>query len=130
AIERPSERDCQPVETRERNVPEQEPAFPEQTRACRAESNVDFEVSVLATDLEHPWSVEPLPNGDLLVTERPGRMRIVTADGNKGEPIEGVPEVQTGGQAGLLAIALGPDFENDRMIYFSYSEPRDDGNAT
>ena len=130
AIERQGQRDCQPIETREPNVPEQMPAFPEQTRACAVESDVDFEVTVLATGLEHPWSVEPLPNGDLLVTERPGRMRIITADGEIGEPIDGVPEVQTGGQAGLLDVALGPEFETDRMIYFSYSEPRDDGNAT
>ena len=122
--------DCRPIETREPNVPEQRPAFPEQTRACAVESDVDFEVTVLATGLEHPWAVEPLPNGDLLVTERPGRMRIVTADGEVGEPIEGVPEVQTGGQAGLLDVALSPEFETDRMIYFSYAEPRDGGNAT
>src|SRR5690606_10356130 len=90
--------ECIPIETREPNVPEQEPAFAEQTRACEIASDVDFEVTVLASELEHPWAVEPLPNGDLLVTERPGRMRIVTADGEVGEPIDGVPEAQTGGQ--------------------------------
>jgi len=128
--EQPRAEDCRPIETREPNVPEQQPAFPGQTRACAIESDVDFEVTVLATGLEHPWAVEPLPNGDLLVTERPGRMRIVTADGDIGEPIEGVPEVETGEQAGLLDVALGPDFETDRMIYWSFSEPRDGGNAT
>jgi aldose sugar dehydrogenase len=121
---------CEPLETREANVPEQRPAFPEQTRACAMESDVDFAVTVLADGLEHPWAVEPLPDGSLLVTERPGRMRIVTAEGDVGEPIEGVPEVQTGGQAGLLDVALGPEFDSDRMIYFSFSEPREDGNAT
>ena len=130
AIEQQDAQDCQPIETREANVPEQMPAFPGQTRACAVESDVAFDVTVLATGLEHPWSVEPLPNGDLLVTERPGRMRIITADGEVGEPIDGVPEVQTGGQAGLLDVALSPEFETDRMIYFSYSEPRDGGNAT
>jgi len=130
AVDPQRARDCQPIETRAPNVPEQQPAFPEQTRACAVESDVDFEVTVLAAGLEHPWAVEPLPDGDLLVTERPGRMRIVTADGEVGDPIEGVPEVQTGGQAGLLDVALSPEFETDRMIYFSYAEPRGDGNAT
>lgn len=131
AAARQGARDCSPLETRARNVPEQRPAFPEQTRACAIESDVDFEVTVLANGLEHPWAVQPLPNGDLLVTERPGRMRIVTSAGDVGEPIEGLPDVQTGDQAGLLDVALGPDFESDRMIYFSYSEPRgDEGNAT
>ena len=122
--------ECMPLETRPPNVPEQQPAFPGQTRACAIESDVDFDVTVLASDLEHPWAVEPLPDGRLLVTERPGRMRIVTAEGEVGEPIDGVPEVVTGEQAGLLDVALGPEFETDRMIYFSFSEPRDGGNAT
>ena len=130
AIDRAGDGECMPIETREPNVPEQQPAFPEQTRACEVESDVDFEVTVLATGLEHPWAVEPLPNGDLLVTERPGRLRIVTAEGETGDPIAGVPEVQTGGQAGLLDVALGPEFDTDRMIYLSYSEPREGGNAT
>ncbi|MBN1238493.1 MAG: PQQ-dependent sugar dehydrogenase [Gammaproteobacteria bacterium] len=125
-----AQRECSPVEQRPPNVPEQEPAFPGQTRACEAESDVDFEVSVLARGLEHPWAVEPLPDGSLLVTERPGRLRIVGADGEVGEPIAGVPQVQTGGQAGLLDVALGPGFESDRMVYLSFSEPRDGGNAT
>jgi aldose sugar dehydrogenase len=129
-IDRSERRDCDPIETRDPNVPEQQPAFEGQTRACEIESDVDFEVTVLAEDLEHPWAVEPLPDGTLLVTERPGRLRIVSADGDVGEPIDGLPEVQTGGQGGLLDVALGPQFESDRMIYFSFSEPRDDGNAT
>lgn len=124
-------RDCQPLETRRPNVPEQRPAFPDQTRACEVRSNVDFEVVVLATGLEHPWAVEPLPDGRVLVTERPGRMRIISSEGEMGEPLAGVPEVQTGGQAGLLDVALSPEFEAERTIYFSFSEPRDEGgNAT
>src|SRR5690606_35457967 len=74
--------------------------------------------------------VEPMPDGALLVTERPGRMRIVTAAGQVGEPITGVPAVDARGQGGLLDVALGPDFASDRMIYWSYAEPREGGNAT
>ena len=121
---------CTPLETREPNAPDQRPAFPGQTRACGVESDVAFEVVVLAKGLEHPWAVEPLPGGDLIVTERPGRIRIVSAGGATGEPIAGVPAVDAGGQGGLLDVALSPDFDSDRTIYWSYSEPRQGGNAT
>jgi glucose/arabinose dehydrogenase len=93
-------------------------------------SSVAFEVTVLTRELESPWAVEPLPDGRLLVTERPGRMRVVSAAGALGEPIAGLPEVDAGGQGGLLDVALGPTFASDRTIYWSYSEPRGEGNAT
>lgn len=119
--------DCPRVETRPPNAEGQRPAFPGQTRACAVESDVAFDVVVLARGLEHPWAVEPLPGGDLLVTERPGRMRIVGADGRVGEPIEGLPRVDARGQGGLLDVALSPDFETDRTIFWSYAEPRRGG---
>lgn len=122
--------DCQPLETREPNAPDQSPAFEGQTRTCGVTSNVDFEVVVLASGLVKPWSVEPLPGGDLLVTEKPGRLRIVSAAGQIGEPISGVPAVDDGNQGGLLDVALSPTFESDRTIYWSFTEPRDGGNAT
>jgi len=121
---------CAPLETREPNAPHQRPSFPGQTRACAIASIAPFEVVVVASGLEHPWAVEPLPGGDLLVTERPGRMRIVTAAGELGEPIAGVPDVAARGQGGLLDVALSPTFAADRTIYWSYSEPREGGNAT
>ena len=121
---------CPPLETRQPNAPDQRAAFAGQTRACGVKSNVAFDVGVVAKGLEHPWAVEPLPGGDLLVTEKPGRMRIVTARGNVGKPIAGVPEVDARGQGGLLDVALSPRFETDRTIYWSYSEPRKGGNAT
>ncbi len=121
---------CSPLETREANVPRQRPTFAGQTRACGTTSNVAFDVVVLSSDLDHPWAVEPLPGGDLLVTERPGRMRIVTAAGNVGLPIAGVPDVVALAQGGLLDVALSPTFATDRTIYWSYSEPREGGNAT
>jgi glucose/arabinose dehydrogenase len=121
---------CTPLETRVPNVPEQQPAFPGQTRACASASNVAFEVVVLAKGLVHPWAVEPLPGGDILVSEKSGRLRIVTAAGETRQPIVGVPAVDDGGQGGLLDVALSPSFASDRTIYWSYSEPREAGNAT
>ena len=121
---------CPPVETREPNAPEQRPAVPGQTRACAITSSVAFDVVVSATGLENPWAVEPLPGGDLLVTEKPGRMRIISAAGEVGQPIMGVPAVDARGQGGLLDIALSPAFESDRTVYWSYSEPREGGNGT
>ncbi|MBA3522123.1 MAG: PQQ-dependent sugar dehydrogenase [Gemmatimonadales bacterium] len=121
---------CPPLETREANAPDQRPAFPGQTRACVRASNVAFDVAVVTKGLEHPWAVEPLPGGDLLVTEKPGRLRIVSTAGKLGQPIAGVPKVDARGQGGLLDVALSPDFATDRTIFWSYSEPRQGGNAT
>lgn len=121
---------CPPLETRKPNAPDQRPAFSGQTRACGVKSSVAYDVVVLAKGLEHPWAVEPLPDGDLLVTEKPGRMRIITAKGEKGQPMTGVPAVDDRGQGGLLDVAVSPTFASDRTIYWSYSEPRNGGNAT
>ena len=121
---------CTPIETRDANAAEQRPAFKGQTRTCGIKSNVAFDVTVLAKGLEHPWSVEPLPGGDLLVTEKPGRMRIVSAAGRPGEPLNGLPKVDARGQGGLLDVVLSPKFDSDRTIYWSFSEPRQGGNGT
>jgi glucose/arabinose dehydrogenase len=121
---------CAPLETREPNAAGQRPAFAGQTRACAVRSDAAFDVVVLAKGLEKPWAVEPLPGGDLLVTEKPGRLRIVTAAGVVGAPIAGVPAVDARGQGGLLDVALSPSFASDRAIYWSYSKPRKGGNAT
>jgi glucose/arabinose dehydrogenase len=122
--------ECPPLETRSPSASGQQPAFPGQTRACGIKSNVGFEVVVLTRQLEHPWAVEPLPDGNLLVTEKPGRMRVVSATGQVGQPIAGVPEVDARGQGGLLDVVLSPGFASDRTIFWSYSEPRQGGNAT
>ncbi|MBB6610608.1 PQQ-dependent sugar dehydrogenase [Pontibacter sp. Tf4] len=122
--------DCQPLETRTANVPEQKPTFKEQNRACGITTSTPLQVTVLAKGLKNPWAVEPLPNGDLLVTEKPGQLRIITADGKMGAPIKGVPKVDARGQGGLLDVALSPNFASDRTIYWSFSEPRGNGNAT
>ena len=121
---------CSPIETRAPNAPDQRPALPGQTRACKVTSNVLFDVVVLTKELATPWAVEPLSGGDLLVTEKPGRLRIVSATGVIGDPIAGLPPVDARGQGGLLDVALSPRFESDRTIYWTFTEPREGGNGT
>jgi len=84
----------------------------------------------VARGLEHPWALAFLPDGRMLVTERPGRLRIVGPDGTISPPLSGVPEVQSGGQGGLLDVALDPDFERNRLVYLSFSEPGPGGAGT
>ncbi|MFN0219839.1 MAG: PQQ-dependent sugar dehydrogenase [Hyphomicrobium sp.] len=81
-------------------------------------------VTEIAKGLENPWGLQVLPDGRALVTERPGRMRIVGKGGEISTPIAGLPHVVQGGQAGLLDVLLAPDFSTSGLIYFSYSEPR------
>ena len=81
----------------------------------------------VATGLNQPWSLAFLPDGRLLVTERPGTMRLISAGGSVGEPLQGLPPVAYGGQGGLLDVALDPNFAENRRLYWSYSEPAPDG---
>lgn len=83
-------------------------------------------LETVAEGLVTPWSVAFLPDGRYLVTERPGRMRVIEADGRLSEPIAGLPKVHARGQGGLLDVALAPDFATSGIIYFSYAEPVDD----
>ncbi len=78
--------------------------------------------TTVARGLEHPWSLAFLPDGRMLVTERPGRLRYVTMAGEVSAPITGVPAVYAEGQGGLLDVALDPDFANNSTIYLSYAE--------
>jgi glucose/arabinose dehydrogenase len=86
--------------------------------------------AVVASGLEHPWGLAFLPDGRMLVTERPGRMRIVSPDGQLSAPLSGVPKVYASGQGGLLDVALSPTFAQDRLVYLSFSEPGDGGAGT
>jgi glucose/arabinose dehydrogenase len=115
------------VDPRPPNAQGQSPAFPGQTRAPESKSNVAFEVVTVAEGLEHPWGMAFLPGGRMLVTERPGRMRIVGADGKLSEPLGGLPPVDARGQGGLLDVTLDPNFASNRLIYWSYAEPREGG---
>jgi glucose/arabinose dehydrogenase len=87
-------------------------------------------VEPIASGLVHPWGLAFLPDGDMLVTERAGRMRVVTAEGEISEPISGLPEIWSRGQGGLLDVILGPDYVETGRIYFSYSEPGEGGAST
>jgi aldose sugar dehydrogenase len=86
-------------------------------------------VETIARGLEHPWALEFLPDGRLLVTERPGRVRIVEWDGRLSAPLADVPRVQARGQGGLLDVALDPRFADNRLVYLSYAEPGEGGTA-
>jgi glucose/arabinose dehydrogenase len=87
-------------------------------------------VETVAGGLEHPWAVAFLPDGRMLVTERAGRLRIVTKDGTIGAPLANVPRVYHSGQGGLLDVALSPSFAQDRLVYLSFAEPGDGGAST
>jgi len=92
----------------------------------------NFRVTVFARGLEHPWGAVFLPDGsgDMLVTERPGRLRRVAADGTVSPPIPGVPEVAARGQGGLLDIALAPDFARTREVFFCHGAAVEGGDLT
>jgi aldose sugar dehydrogenase len=80
-------------------------------------------VQTVARGLEHPWALAFLPDGRMLVTERPGRVRVVEPDGRLSAPLTGVPAVLARGQGGLLDVALDPRFADNRLVYLSYAEP-------
>jgi glucose/arabinose dehydrogenase len=86
-------------------------------------------VETVAKGLEHPWALAFLPDGRILVTERPGRLRIVERDGRLSKPLEGVPRVLARGQGGLLDIALDPRVAENRLVYLSYAEPGEGNTA-
>ena len=81
----------------------------------------------MASGLEHPWGLAFLPDGRILVTERPGRLRVVERDGRLSQPLTGVPQVAAQGQGGLLDVAIDPQFNENRLVYLSFSEPGDGG---
>jgi aldose sugar dehydrogenase len=111
------------VDTRPPNGTDQKPAFAGQTDAPERKSNVAFDVVTVAGTFENPWALAFLPNGKMLVTERPGRLRVVSADGKLSEPVAGLPPVDARGQGGLLDVAIDPAFASNDLIYWSYAEP-------
>ncbi len=90
----------------------------------------NVKVVEVASGLQNPWSLAFLPDGRMLVTERPGRLRLVSAQGTLSAPIEGVPAVHARGQGGLLDVAVGPNFAEDGLIVFAYAEPTERGART
>ena len=98
------------------------PAFANQTRAA-ALPETPVSVETFASGLENPWGIAALGNGQFLVTERPGRMRVINADGSVSPPLSGLPEVFDDGQGGLLDVAVSPNFVQNRTIFWTYAKP-------
>lgn len=87
-------------------------------------------VTPVVQGLDHPWAVAFLPNNKgMLITERPGQLRVVSPEGKLSEPLSGVPQVWAKGQGGLLDVVLSPTFAKDRLVYLSYAEGGDEGKA-
>ena len=89
----------------------------------------DYRVVTVVEGLERPWSITFLPAGDMLVTEKPGRLRIVRNGTLLADPVQGVPDVFAKGQGGLLDVVLHPDFASNRLLYLSFSKPIGDGSG-
>lgn len=100
------------------------------TTQARQAGEEAYRVTTVAEGLEHPWGMAFLPGGDILVTERPGRLRVIRGGALAPEPIAGVPEVWAQGQGGLMDVALHPDFARNRLVYLSYSKPGPRGATT
>jgi aldose sugar dehydrogenase len=109
-----------PVETNRPNT-DFKPAFEGQTRISGIKTTTTYTTSVVTNKLSEPWGIDVLPNGDLVITEKTGSLRIVKSDGTVGVAIKGFPDINSGGQGGLLDIAISPNFETDRMLYFTLS---------
>ncbi len=119
-----------PLETAPPNVPELKPAFPQQTRAPGVQTKTALEVKEVATGFDKPWAIAFLPDGRMLVTEKPtGKLFIVTPEGQKSAPVTGLPRVDGRDQDGLLDVEIDPGYANNRFIYWAYYEPRKDGNG-
>ena len=99
------------------------PAWPTQTNAPAPAKPSRFRVEIVASGLNHPWSLAFLPDGRMLVTERPGRMRILSPDGTLSAPIEGLPAIKAFAGEGLHDVKLSPSFARDRTLYFTYFAP-------
>ncbi|MEX2643930.1 MAG: PQQ-dependent sugar dehydrogenase [Acetobacterales bacterium] len=100
-----------------------------QSRTVETQSG-PVRIDIVADGLEHPWAVALLPDGRKLVTERPGRLRLIDGEGGVSAPLSGVPKVYAQGQGGLLDVVLSPDFADDRMVYLTYAEPGGGGAST
>ncbi len=118
-----------PVETGPKSVPEFQPAFPGQTRVPAVKTRAGVQVTEIATGFDRPWAIAFLPDGRMLVTEKLGQLRIVTAEGGKSQPVSGLPPVDARRQGGLLDVELARDFSRSNQIYWTYYEPRQGGNG-
>ena len=95
-------------------------ALAQDTQRLRTDK-VEVIVETVARNLQNPWGLAFLPDGRMLVTEKPGRLRITEADGRLLEPVTGLPRIAARGQGGLLDVALDPDFRQNRLVYLSFA---------
>ncbi|WP_245798409.1 PQQ-dependent sugar dehydrogenase [Cnuella takakiae] len=107
-----------------------QPAFPGQTRIGSVTTQTAYEGKLLNSALSRPWGITTLPDGRLLITEKSGTMRIATTQGQLGPSITGIPAVDDRGQGGLLGLTVDPQFTANRMVYWVFSEPVQEGNLT
>lgn len=103
------------------------PAWPLLLLALASPAQAAPRVEVVASGLEHPWAVAFIDGGRMLVTERAGRLRLVSAGGQTGKPLAGLPRIEAGGQGGLLDLVTDRDFARNRTLYFCYAEPAASG---
>ena len=118
-----------PVETGKANA-NYKPAFEGQTRVNGVKTTTPYESKVITNKLNSPWGIAVLPDGRLLITEKEGVLRIVTADGTISDAIKGLPTVDNDAQGGLLGITLDPEYASNKIIYWAYTEPVATGNHT
>lgn len=118
-----------PVETKEPNT-HYKPAFEGQTRVAGVKTSTPYDFTILDTTLTRPWGIAALPDGRFLITEKAGAIRIASSTGTVGGSLSGIPKVNSERQGGLLGICIDPSFEQNRMVYWAFSEPRPDGNLT
>lgn len=118
-----------PVETKEANT-HYPPAFEGQTRVGGVKTTTPYAFEVLDTTLTRPWGIAALPDGRFIITEKDGTMRIASATGSMGTPLKGIPEVNSDRQGGLLGICIDPSFDQNRFVYWAFSEPSSQGNVT
>lgn len=118
-----------PVETKDPNT-DYKPAFPGQTRVAGVKTTTAYQGTIVSEGLKRPWGITGLPDGRFLITEKGGTMRIASADGTLSGEITGLPPVNNKGQGGLLGLTIDPDFESNRMVYWTYSGITPDGSLT
>lgn len=118
-----------PVETQNPNT-NYPPAFQGQTRIYGIKTKAGLDIKVLNQNLQSPWGMATLPNGNWLITQKQGTMVVLRADGTVKNTINGLPAVNSGGQGGLLGITLDPEFAQNRMVYWAFSENISGGTVT
>ncbi|MBL7736641.1 MAG: PQQ-dependent sugar dehydrogenase [Chitinophagaceae bacterium] len=118
-----------PVETKDANT-KYKPAFAGQTRIGGVKTTTAYAGKILSEGLHRPWGITLLPDGRFLITQKEGSMRIATQEGVLSDEIKGLPKVNPAGQGGLLGLTIDPSFNDNRMVYWSFSEATPEGNLT